>query len=109
MVSTRQPLVPGQLEQVLNLSDLSLSSVLVPRDPMLWDLEEQGDHIVISCFGSEVSFPAASSASLIRVLHAGPDGVAVADLDDRLDVDERLVLARRLVIEGLAEVVGVKT
>ena len=103
LVRSRQPLVPGQLDQLRRLDLIDQRTLVAPRDPMVYDLREGDDQVVLSCFGSEIAFPRSTLPALTRLLAAGPDGVAVGDLPGELDGDERLVLVRRLVREGTLE------
>lgn len=100
LVRTRQPLVPGQLDQLRHLDLIDQHTRVAPRDPMVHDLREEDGRVVLSCFGSEIAFPSSTLPALARLLGAGPDGVVVGDLPGDLDGEERLVLVRRLVREG---------
>lgn len=101
LVSSRQPLVPGQLDQLRRIEDIDLPTLVAPRDPMVVDLRVGGDQVVLACFGSEIAFPMSALPALAQLLDTGPGGVAVADLAGDLDGDEKLVLVRRLVREGV--------
>ena len=103
LVSSRQPLVPGQLDQLRRLDDLGRDTIVAPRDPMIWDLREDGDQVVLACFGSEIAFPAKAAPVVAHLLRGDPDGIPIGELDDGLDVDERLVLVKRLIREGVVE------
>lgn len=103
LVSSRQPLVPGQLAQLRRIDEIGPTTVVAPRDPMVWDLRGDGDQVVLACFGSEIAFPRSVVRALTGLLTAGDEGVVVRDLAGDLDDAERLVLVRRLVREGVAE------
>ncbi len=103
LVRSRQPLVPGQLDQLRRLDLIDQHTQVAPRDPMVYDLRESDDQVVLSCFGSEIAFPTSTLPALTQLLAAGRDGVAVGDLRGDLDGEERLVLVRRLVREGTVE------
>lgn len=100
LVATRQPLVPGQLEQVLRIDEIDQGTVVARRDPMLWRRVDGDDTVEVACFGNVISFPTIVGAAL-SVLLAGAD-VRVGDLPG-LDEEERLVLVRRLVREGVLQ------
>jgi hypothetical protein len=104
LVSTRQPLVPGQLGQLARLDDVGAETVVAPRDPMLWDLRTEPDRAVLTCFGSEIAFPPTVVTALTALLTAGRDGIAVGDVGSELSPEETLVLVRRLVREGVLEI-----
>jgi hypothetical protein len=95
--------VPGQLDQLRRLDLIDQHTQVAPRDPMVYDLRESDDQVVLSCFGSEIAFPTSTLPALTQLLAAGRDGVAVGDLRGDLDGEERLVLVRRLVREGTVE------
>lgn len=103
LVSSRQPLVPGQLDQIRRIDELGPDTVVAPRDPMVCDLRPGDDQVVLACFGSEIAFPVTVGDALRQLLTAGGEGVAVGDLVGDLDVEEKLVLIRRLVREGVVE------
>jgi len=101
LVSSRQPLVPGQLDQLRHLDRVGPTTVVAPRDPMIWDLRPDGDQIVLACFGSEIAFPASAAPALTQLLGGGSVGVRVNELAGPLDDEERAVLVRRLIREGV--------
>jgi len=103
LVSTRQPLVPGQLSQLTRIDEVGQSTVVAPRAPMLWDMRKEADQVVLSCFANEISFPAAAAEALSNVLAVGPEGIAVRDIGGGLDEEGRIVLVRRLIREGVLE------
>ena len=103
LVSTRQPLIPGQLEQLRRVDEIDNLTVVAPRDPMLWSLRHETDEVILSCFGNEIAFPAAIEDALSALLTAGSTGLAVGDVAGSLDDEEKLVLVRRLIREGVLE------
>jgi len=99
LVATRQPLVPGQLDQLLRVDEIGPDTRVARRAPMMWRWAENEDTVELSCFGSVIAFPIAVRAALAVILDG--DDVRVGDLPG-LDDTERLVLVRRLVREGVA-------
>ena len=104
--SGRTPPLDGQLGQLALLDGIDDSTVLRrrPGAACLVDVTESRLELVL---GDRVVRLPVELEAVVRVLvGSGPDGVRVGDLGDHLDGPSRLVLSRRLVREGLLEVVG---
>jgi hypothetical protein len=95
LVSTRRPILGGQLSQIRALEDLTLDTQLERRPTVLFDL--QGATIVFE--GKRIAFPQDAREDLEFVAHAD-EPFSAADLPGDLDDKTRLVLVRRLVREG---------
>lgn len=98
LVATRQPLVPGQLEQLARIDDIDADTVVERRRPLLWRRHDDAGTVELSCFGNVIDFPDAVGEAL-DVLLAGA-GTRVGELPG-LDPEEQLVLVRRLIREGV--------
>jgi hypothetical protein len=70
-------------------------------------LEVRGDVLTVALGGKALRMPAALAPALTRVTRAGAPPFRLGDLGDLLDGPSRVVLARRLVLEGLLEIVDV--
>jgi ribosomal protein L16 Arg81 hydroxylase len=103
LVSTRHPLIEGQMEQVMRLGELRLESHLGARPRLLYKLWTEGEQVKLSFYGNEMSLPAHAEAPLRHAL-ATPK-FRVGDLPGELDDAGKLVLAKRLVREGLVRFV----
>jgi bifunctional lysine-specific demethylase and histidyl-hydroxylase NO66 len=99
----RRPLLDGHLLQVAGLADLSDTAVVRRRPLAPCRVAVDGTEAVVALGDRDVHLPAAVAPAVERLAAGGP--VAVADLGDVLDAASRLVLVRRLVREGLLEVV----
>lgn len=97
----RRPLVDGALRQVADLPRLGPSSLLRPRAGTVWDVRPDADRVVVSVGKRRVSMPAFCEPAL----RALADGRAAAGELPGLDPESGVVLARRLVREGVLEVV----
>ena len=104
LVSTRQPLVPGQLGQIARLDHVGPDTVVARRDPMLWDLRTEAERAVLTCFGNEIEFPPVAVPALTALLAADQEGIVVSRVATELSDEEVLVLVRRLVREGVLEI-----
>ena len=104
LVSTRQPLVPGQLGQIARLDHVGPDTVVARRDPMLWDLRTEAERAVLACFGNEIEFPPVAVPALTALLTADQEGIVVSRVATELSDEEVLVLVRRLVREGVLEI-----
>ena len=102
----RPPILSGQLHQLRMLDSLQDGSVLRRRGGSVCLLVTGSDTLTVVLGGKELHMPAALEPALRRVAGSG-DGFRLADLDDLLDGPSRLVLGRRLVAEGLLEIVAV--
>lgn len=100
----RGPQVPGQLGQVLALGALDDATVLARRRGSVCHLVRRPDRLEVVLAGRSLAMPPALSDAMARIAGSGP--FPLGDLADLLDGPSRAVLARRLVLEGLLEVVG---
>ena len=101
----RPPLLAGQLHQLAMVDDLHDDSILRRRDGGVCHLVGDGERLtVVLGGGRELDMPAALQVAMARI--AGAGDFRPADLADLLDGPSRLVLARRLVVEGLLEIVA---
>ncbi len=101
----RPPILAGQLHQLALVDRLADDSVLRRREGSVCHRVVAGDRLtVVLGGGRELDMPAALAPSVARI--AGTGRFRLADLDDLLDGPSRLVLGRRLVIEGLLEIVA---
>lgn len=103
LVDTRQPLVPGQLEQLARIDELSANTVLAVRDPVLLDLLDDEEGPVLSCYGALIRFPPEAAGAVGELLDAGSGGTTAGKAAAAAGVssDEVLVIARRLIREGV--------
>ncbi len=103
--SGRRPILAGQLHQLSLLDDLSDGSRLRRRPGAICRIDMHGDRLRM-LLGDRELHMASRLEPVIRRIVAG-DEFEVSDLADQLDAPSRLVLTRRLVREGLLEVVDV--
>jgi cupin superfamily protein len=98
-VSSRRPILDGQLEQLRRLETLTDEMPLERRPSVISDLYAGEDGFVLAFEGKRISFPAHVGAEL-DFLVTTPDGFAARELPGSLDESSRLVLVRRLIREG---------
>jgi hypothetical protein len=103
-LTERQPVLPGQLRQLLDLDSLGDISIVRRRNTTLCAMAVDGDELSVLLGDRELRMPSWLGPAMERLASGQP--VAVADLAAHLDEAGRLVLVRRLVVEGLLEVVG---
>lgn len=101
---SRPPVLTGQLGQLLALDCIDDRSRLRRRAGALAALRTSGDVVEVVLGDRTLRLPAGAEPALRRILEA--DEVTADVLTDELDPASRLVLLRRLVREGLLEVVG---
>ena len=103
----RAPLLAGQLHQLSLLDALDDGSLLRRREgSVCLVLPVEGARVtVVLGGGKELGMPAALEPVMRRIAASGP--FRLGELGDALDGPSRLVLGRRLVREGLLEIVPV--
>ena len=103
-LAARPPILAGQLHQLGMLDRLGDGSLLRRREGSVCHVAATGDRLtVVLGGGRELDMPAALEPVMNRIGASGP--FQLSDLSDLLDGPSRLVLARRLVSEGLLEIV----
>jgi ribosomal protein L16 Arg81 hydroxylase len=95
LVSTRRPVLTGQLTQLRALESLTLETALERRPTVLYELDE----LTLRFEGREIAFPAAAEEAIHFVAFA-EEPFRVGEIAGDLDDESRLVLVRRLVREG---------
>ena len=100
--ASRQPVLAGQLRQVLNIDQITDASVACRREGSVYHLESGGTRLRLLLGDRELSMPAVLETAVRRVASGNP--FRVGELHDLLDAPSRLVLVRRLVREGLLEI-----
>ncbi len=103
-LTTRSPRVPGGLKDVLAARDLSDDTLLRRRPGHPCVLLDRDDRLEVLLGDRAIGVPAWLRPALEEI--RAREQVRPADLADLLDPQSRLVLCRRLVREGLLEVVG---
>ena len=102
LISTRHGLLPGQLQQVQQLPSLTTDSRVGVRPSLLYKIDTRPDGISLRCYGSAFNFPAHIAGDIeFAVTHAD---FRVAELPGTLDDAGKLVLVRRLVREGVLQI-----
>jgi lysine-specific demethylase/histidyl-hydroxylase NO66 len=98
-VTTRPPILDGQLAQIRALAELGPETIVERRPTVIADLVGAEDDLALVFEGKEVRFPATVQAE-VEFCAAAEDPFRPADLPGDLDDESRLVLVRRLVREG---------
>ena len=102
--STRPPILAGQLRQLSLLDEIGDASSVRRREGSVCRVHA-GEHAVEVLLGDRrLSMPAVLAPAVERLAEGG--ALRVGDLGDQLDEHSRLVLVRRLVREGLLEVLS---
>jgi bifunctional lysine-specific demethylase and histidyl-hydroxylase NO66 len=99
--SSRPPILPGQLRQLLTLDKVGESTVVRRRPGATCHLRRRGDRLEVLLGDRTLRMPV-RLAPVMRTILAS-DRLAVGDLAGHLDPPSRLVLVRRLIREGLLE------
>ncbi len=102
VLATRQPLLRGQIHRLLALDDVDDESVVTRRRGSICVLEIVDAELSVLLGDRELRMPARVEPAMAMLMEGGK--VSVADLPG-LDESGRLVLVRRLIREGLLEVV----
>jgi len=103
-LSACPPMLRGQLSQLERLERLTLDSVACARSGVIYQIraDADADAVMVDCYGRTIRLPLHASDAL-RVALSGSSFV-VRQLADNLDAPGKLTLVRRLVREGLVEV-----
>ena len=102
VLTTRQPLLRGQIHRLLDLERISDETVVARRSGSICVLDTISGELSVLLGDRELRMPLVAEAAMNLI--ASGESVAVADLPG-LDQPGRLVLVRRLIREGLLEVV----
>lgn len=103
VLTTRQPLLRGQIHRLLDLDKIGDESVVTRRDGSICVLDTIDGELSVLLGDRELRMPGWVEPAMTLI--AGGASVTVADLPG-LDEAGRLALVRRLIREGLLEVVG---
>ena len=93
----------GQLSQMIVLGELTSASVVALRPGLVFEVLAKGDTVTLHYSDREISLPAKTGISLDFLLSGRK--VAVAEIPGPLDIAGKTTLVRRLIREGLIEVV----
>jgi ribosomal protein L16 Arg81 hydroxylase len=102
VVSTRHPLLYGQMQQVKRLPSLTVEDHATARPNLLYHLTKDEEHVTVAAYGSRVTLPVHAAEALEFALTH--ENYRIADMPGDLDDPGKLVLVRRLVREGLVEI-----
>lgn len=102
-LTTRQPILRGQIHQLLALDDISDSSVVRRRDGAICVIGAADGELSVLLGDRELRMPAWLEPVMQLII--ARDRLTVAELGASLDQPGRIVLVRRLTLEGLLEVV----
>lgn len=103
MLTTRQPLLRGQIHRLLDLDQVGDESMIIRRQGSICVLDAVGGELSVLLGDRELRMPGWLEPAM-RVIAAG-GRIPISDIPD-LDEAGRLVLARRLIREGLIEVIA---
>jgi ribosomal protein L16 Arg81 hydroxylase len=99
LVSTRQSLLRGQLDQIRRLHTVTESARAGVRANLLYRVRRDAEHVTVSCYAGEIRFPIHAADALEFAL--AHDDFDIRDLPGDLDDAGKLVLVKRLVREGV--------
>lgn len=102
LVSTRHPLIYGQLRQIQKLADLTADDKASARPNILYHLKREGEKVTLSAYGGLITLPEHAGEPLEYALTH--EGYRIGDLPGDLDDPGKVVLIRRLVREGLVRI-----
>lgn len=101
-VNTRLPRAEGQLAQVAGAGALTAQTQVGARPNLIYTLAKSDGQIVVNCHGNEITLPEFVEPSLRFALST--PAYAVEALPGELDDDGKIVLIRRLIREGLVQI-----
>ncbi len=106
LVSTRHPLLYGQMQQIHALAKLTADDRAGARPNLLYHLSKTDTHVTVAAYGGRITLPLHAAEPLEHALTQ--DEYRIGDLPGDLDDPGKLVLVRRLVREGLVEILTTK-
>lgn len=98
----RPQILDGQLHQILAVEGIDDGSWLQRRAGSVCHLVADGDDLTVVLGARELRMPATLEPAIARIASSG--AFRLGELADLLDGSSRRVLARRLVVEGLLQV-----
>jgi bifunctional lysine-specific demethylase and histidyl-hydroxylase NO66 len=106
-LTSRQPIVPGGLVDLVRARELGDDTVVRRRPGSVCELRPGVDRLVVLLGDRELRMPEWLEPAMRWIARRTPDeDLRARDLADELDLEGRTVLVRRLVREGLLETVG---
>ena len=102
LVSTRNALLEGQLEQVLRMPSVSVDDTAGCRPNLLYRWRVKDEQIVVSCYGAEMRLPEFAKEPLLYALET--PRFRIGDLPGELDDAGKIVLVKRLIREGMVRI-----
>lgn len=102
LVSTRHPLLYGQMQQIHKLADLSVDARASARPNLIFQLSQSDGRVKVAAYGGTITLPDHAAEPLEYALTH--EDYRIGDLPGELDDAGKLVLIRKLVREGLVEV-----
>lgn len=103
-VSACPPLLRGQMSELATLDSLTIRSMVGARPGAIFHLRTNGTSTAVACYGRTIAFPS-HTAEAVRFALNRPQFV-VSELPCDLDDEGKLTLVRRLIREGLVQVVA---
>ncbi len=104
-ISACPPMLQGQMQQLEKLDGVTIDSTAGARPSVIIRIEEGRDSIFVDCFGRRITFPLHVSEALRFALES--PRFVVRELPGRLDDPGKMTLVRRLVREGLVQILSV--
>jgi len=98
-ISTRPPLLRGQMAQLTTLRMLTLDGVVGARPSSVSHMKTDGETTSVDCYGRKITFPAHAAGAIRFALSSSQ--FVVRELPGDLDGVGKLALVRRLIREGL--------
>ena len=99
LLSTRHPVVQGQLSNVRRAGTITAQTPLGAQPHLLYRIETKPSAVVLSCYGNELVLPDHVEPALRFALSS--QRFCADDLPGDLDAPGKVVLVQRLVREGL--------
>ncbi|HXH18764.1 MAG TPA: cupin domain-containing protein [Chitinophagales bacterium] len=101
-ISHKNPNLPGQLRQIMLLSNISCDSTVQRLTNVIFKISENSKKIIIHLFGQNLEFPAFTKPA-IRFLEQH-EVFKISELPNCMNDKGKIVFAKRLVKEGLLHV-----
>ncbi len=98
-ISTRKPILNGQLLNIQNTLNLSNDKVFTQRANIIYQIKETKSLIQIYCYGKKISFPTNLKESILFSLNT--KFYKISDIPGGIDYELKRIIVRQLVENGL--------
>lgn len=98
-VSSRKPILDGQLSQIRKTKEINVNDHVVPRPNVIYSLRVLEEAIHINCYGNLITFPINLYSSVLFVLNS--KRFSVKEIPSEIDLELKRLIVHKLVNAGI--------